>query len=306
MIFIALFILFILVFLFGMMTLRQGLFSLSADSMKVWLAKMTDTPLKGLLAGAIVTAFLHSSSAVMVLTIGLIGAGLMTFRQSIGVILGSNIGTTFTLEMITIDLDVFIVPLAIIGAILMVTKTVKKQNIGKILFGMASVFAAMRGFSFLADPLTSLPLIEQALNEMNTNLFFSLATGTILTALIQSSTAMSGILMGFLAEGTMEFSSALAAILGANIGTCATALLAATGAGKDAKLTAYAHFWLNFAGMLLFFPLIDDYARIAPFTAERMEVQLAHASVLYNVISSLLVLPVANQFGKMIIYLHGK
>ncbi len=306
MIYLAMFILFVSVFLLGMTVLRKGLFSLSADSMKKWIVAMTGTPLKGLVAGAIVTAILHSSSAVMVITIGLISAGILTFRQSIGIILGSNIGTTFTLEMITIDIDIFIVPLAVIGAILIITNSSRFKNIGRILFGMAAVFAAMRGFSYLADPLTTLPAIEKTLHQMNTNLLLSLAAGTILTAIIQSSTAMSGILMGFLSEGTIEFASALAAILGANIGTCATALLASTGAGKEARLTAYAHFWLNFGGMLLFFPFVDDYARIAPLTAERMDVQLAHASVLYNVISSLLVLPFAERFGKMIIYFHGR
>jgi phosphate:Na+ symporter len=306
MVYLALFILFVAVFLLGMMVLRKGLFSLSADSMKIWIVRMTGTPLKGLIAGVIVTAILHSSSAVMVITIGLISAGILTFRQSIGIILGSNIGTTFTLEMITINIDIFIVPLAVIGAFMMVTKASRYQNIGRILFGMAAVFASMRGFSYLADPLTTLPVIEHTLNQMNTNLFVSLAAGTVLTAIIQSSTAMSGILMGFLSEGTIEFASALAAILGANIGTCATALLASAGAGKEARLTAYAHFWLNFAGMLVFFPLVDDYARIAPLTADRMDVQLAHASVLYNVISSLLVLPFADRFGKMIIFFHGR
>lgn len=306
MVVLTMFIIFIFIFLLGMILLRKGLFKLSADSMKDWLGRMTGTPLKGLIAGTIVTAVLHSSSAVMVLTIGLISAGLLTFRQSIGIILGSNIGTTFTLEIITINIDVFIIPLAIIGAILIVSNSERSQNIGKILFGMAAVFAAMRGFSFLADPLTSLPIIEQTLKQINSNLFFSLVVGTVLTGMIQSSTAMSGILMGFLSEGTIEFASALAAMLGANIGTCATALLASTGAGREAKLTAYAHFWLNFTGMLVFFPLIDEYAQIAPFTADRLEVQLAHASVLYNVISSLLVLPVADRFGKIIIFLHGR
>ncbi|SEM30029.1 phosphate:Na+ symporter [Mesobacillus persicus] len=306
MIYLTMFILFVSIFLLGMMMLRKGLFSLSADSMKDWLARMTGTPLKGLLAGAIVTALLHSSSAVMVLTIGLISAGMLTFRQSIGIILGSNIGTTFTLEIITINIDIFIVPLAVIGAALMVLSNERSQNIGRISFGMAAVFAAMRGFSYLAVPLTSLPIVEHTLEQLNHSLFLSLAAGTVLTAIIQSSTAMSGILMGFLSEGTIEFASALTAMLGANIGTCATALLASAGAGKEARLTAYAHLWLNLAGTLAFLPFINDYSSIAPLTAERVEVQLAHASVIFNIVSSILVLPFADRFGKLIIYFHGK
>jgi phosphate:Na+ symporter len=306
MVYAFMFILFVALFLSGMLTLRRGLFHLSADSMRAWLAGMTGTPLKGLLAGTLVTAILHSSSAVMVITIGLISAGMLTFRQSIGIILGSNIGTTFTLELITINLDIFIVPLAVIGACLILARKEKHRSFGQILFGMAAVFAAMRGFSYLAGPLTSLPVVEQWLSQLNDSLLYSLGAGTLLTALIQSSTALSGILMGFLSEGTIHFSSAIAAMLGANIGTCVTALLASAGAGKEARLTAYAHLWLNIAGTLAFLPFINDYAHIAPMTADRMEVQLAHASVLFNIVSSLLVLPFADRFGRMIIYFHGE
>lgn len=306
MVYFALFILFIAMFLGGMTLLRRGLFRLSADSMRHWLAGMTNTPLKGLLAGTIITAILHSSSAVMVITIGLISAGMLTFRQSIGIILGSNIGTTFTLEMITFNIDIFIIPLAIIGAGLMVTRRPSLHNIGWVLFGMAAVFSAMRGFSHLATPLTSLPAVEQALGQLNESLYLSLGAGALLTAIIQSSTAMTGIVMSFLSEGTINFPAGLTIMLGANIGTCATALLASTGAGKEARLTAFAHLWLNVAGTLLFFPFIDDYASIAPATADRLEVQLAHASVIFNVVSSLLVLPFADRFGKVIIYFHGR
>ncbi|MCM3663953.1 Na/Pi symporter [Mesobacillus subterraneus] len=306
MVYLLLFLLFLAIFIAGMTLLRKGLFQLSASRMKNWLTIMTDTPIKGLIAGTVVTALLHSSSAVMVLTIGLISAGLLKFSQSIGIILGSNIGTTFTLEIITFNIDAFIVPLAVIGAVLMVARNKTWQNLGAISFGIAAVFAAMRGFTFLADPVTSLPVVEQALANLNGSHLISIATGTIVTALIQSSTAMTGIIMGFLAEGTLRMDSAVAAMLGANIGTCITALLASIGAGKEARLTAYAHVWLNIAGAAAFYPFIDQIAEIAPLTAARPEVQLAHISVVYNIIASLLVLPMAEKFGRMIEFIHGK
>jgi phosphate:Na+ symporter len=306
MVYLFYFLLFLAVFIAGMTLLRKGLFQLSASRMKNWLAAMTDTPLKGLIAGTIVTALLHSSSAVMVITIGLISAGLLKFSQSIGIILGSNIGTTFTLEIITFNIDAFIVPFAVIGAVLMVSRNKTWQNIGAISFGMAAVFAAMRGFTFLADPVTSLPIAELALSNLNSSHFISIFTGTIVTAMIQSSTAMTGIIMGFLSEGTLSMDSAIAVMLGANIGTCITAMLASIGAGKEARLTAFAHVWLNIAGAAVFFPLIDQIAALAPMTATRPEVQLAHVSVVYNIIASLLVLPIAEKFGRMIEFIHGK
>jgi phosphate:Na+ symporter len=306
MVYLLLFIVFLAVFIGGMTLLRKGLFELSASRMKNWLALMTDTPIKGMIAGMTVTALLHSSSAVMVITIGLISAGLLRFSQSIGIILGSNIGTTFTLEIITFNIDAFIVPFAIIGAILLVFRNRTWQNLGAISFGIAAIFAAMRGFTFLADPVTSLPAVEHALANLNNSHWISILTGTIVTGMIQSSTAMTGIVMGFLSEGTLSMDSAIAAMLGANIGTCITALLASIGAGKEAKLTAFAHVWLNIAGAALFFPFIGEIAALAPLTAERPDVQLAHVSVIYNLIASLLVLPVAEKFGVMIEVIHGK
>ncbi|MBT2685589.1 Na/Pi symporter [Bacillus sp. ISL-37] len=306
MVYLLFFLLFLAVFIGGMTLLRKGLFELSASRMKNWLAVMTDTPLKGLIAGAVVTALLHSSSAVMVITIGLISAGLLKFSQSIGIILGSNIGTTFTLEIITFNIDAFIVPFAVIGAILMVSRNRTWQNIGAISFGMAAVFAAMRGFTFLADPVTSLPIVELALTNLNNSHLISIFTGTVVTAMIQSSTAMTGIIMGFLSEGTLSMDSAIAAMLGANIGTCITAMLASIGAGKEARLTAFAHVWLNIAGAAVFYPFIEQIAALALMTAARPEVQLAHVSVVYNVIASILVLPVAEKFGKIIELIHGR
>jgi phosphate:Na+ symporter len=305
MIYLLLFLLFLGIFLGGMSLLRKGLFQLSASRMKNWLALMTDTPVKGLIAGAVVTALLHSSSAVMVITIGLISAGMLKFSNSIGIILGSNIGTTFTLELITFNIDIFIVPMAIIGAIMLVLKNRTWQNIGAISFGIAAIFASMRGFTFLADPVTSIPAVENALTNLNHSHLASILTGTIVTGLIQSSTAMTGIIMGFLTEGTLKMDSAIAAMLGANIGTCITALLASVGAGREARLTAFAHVWLNVAGAAAFYPFIDQISGIAPQTADRAEVQLAHVSVVYNVIASLLVLPVAERFGRMVEFLHG-
>ncbi|MBS8264959.1 Na/Pi cotransporter family protein [Mesobacillus boroniphilus] len=306
MVYLLFFLLFLAVFIGGMTLLRKGLFELSASRMKNWLTVMTDTPLKGLIAGTIATALLHSSSAVMVITIGLISAGLLKFSQSIGIILGSNIGTTFTLEIITFNIDAFIVPFAVIGAILMVSRNKTWQNIGAISFGIAAVFAAMRGFTFLADPVTSLPIVELALANLNNSHLVSIISGTVVTAMIQSSTAMTGIIMGFLSEGTLSMDSAIAAMLGANIGTCITAMLASIGAGKEARLTAFAHVWLNIAGAAVFYLFIDQIAALAPMSATRPEVQLAHVSVIYNIVASLLVLPVAEKFGKMIEFIHGK
>jgi phosphate:Na+ symporter len=304
--YIVLFIFCILLFIFGMNIIRIGLFHISAEKLKSWLIRLTSSPFKGMLTGTFITALLQSSTAVMVITIGLISAKIMTFPQSIGIILGTNIGTTFKTELITFDIDAAIVPLAVIGAILILFQNKKTRSIGMAVFGIAAVFTAMKGFEYLAQPLTSLPIVHNGLLKLNGSIIMSLLIGTILTIIIQSSTAMTGIAMGFLTAGLLKLDAGIAIMLGANIGTCITAIIASIGGGKEAKLAAYAHVWLNVFGVLLFIPLIPTLTTLAPYIASHKDVQLAHISVIFNVASSLIVLPFATRFGKMILYLHNK
>lgn len=306
MLYIILFILFILLFIFGMTIIRLGLFNLSADKLRDWLIKLTSTPFKGMLTGTFITALLQSSTAVMVITIGLISARIMTFPQSIGIILGTNIGTTFKTELITFNLDAILVPLAICGALLSFFTNKKVRSIGMLIFGIAAVFTAMKGFELLAHPLTSLNIISNFILSINDNIFLSLVTGAGITAIIQSSTAMTGIAMGFLTAGLLQLDAGIAIVLGANIGTCITAIIASIGGGKEARLAAFAHVWLNVFGVLLFIPLIPLLTAEAPLLASEKNVQLAHISVIFNVATSLIVLPFATRFGEMILFLHGK
>jgi phosphate:Na+ symporter len=306
MLYILLFILCILLFIFGMNIIRIGLFNLSAAKLKDWLIKLTNTPLKGMLTGTLITALLQSSTAVMVITIGFVSARMMTFPQSIGIILGTNIGTTFKTELITFDIDTAIVPLSIIGAFLILFKNRKTRSIGFLIFGIASVFTAMKGFELLANPLTQIPFVKHSLLSLNDSIFFCVLAGAVFTAIIQSSTAMTGIAMGFLTAGLLQLDAGIAIVLGANIGTCITAVIASIGGGQEAKLAAYAHVWLNVFGVLLFIPLIPFLNSMAPYLADQIDVQLAHISVIFNVAVSLIVLPFATQFGHMILYLHKK
>jgi phosphate:Na+ symporter len=175
-----------------------------------------------------------------------------------------------------------------------------------LLFGIASVFTAMKGFELLAHPLTSMSLIHQFILSLNNNIFLSLLTGTVITSIIQSSTAMTGIAMGFLTAGLLKLDAGIAIMLGANIGTCITAIIASIGGGKESRMAAFAHVWLNVFGVLLFIPLIPILSENANLLAKYKDVQLAHISVIFNVATSVMVLPFATKFGEMIVYLHGK
>lgn len=303
---VAIFIILALLFLLGMTWMRIGLFNLSGSAMEDWLKKVTNSPFKGMLAGIAMTAVLQSSSAVTVIAVGLVSARILTFPQTIGIILGTNIGTTITLEFFTFDLSKIILPLLTIGLIFQFLKNAKVKSAGFILLGIGIIFTSMNGFEWLASSLENVSAIDNLISLMGNSTIFSFLAGTLLTALIQSSTVVTGISMSFLATGTFPLETGLAIMLGANLGTCATALFASIGAGNEARLTAFAHIWLNLAGALLFLPLINILANVSMTLTYSPETQLAHASVIYNVICSILVLPIAQQFGKFVIWMHGK
>ncbi|MDZ5470936.1 Na/Pi symporter (plasmid) [Bacillus sp. 31A1R] len=305
MLYLFLFIFLITIFIIGMTILRTGLFNVSGDSLKGWILKLTDTPWKGLLVGTIVTGILQSSSAVMVMTIGLISARMLTFRRSIGIILGTNIGTTFTTEFITFNIDSLLIPMAIIGTLLIFWNNQKVKSVGFIFLGISFVFSAMTGFEYLANPIASLPYIEESIYKLNDSYIYSVLVGIVITSIIQSSTATTGIIMGFLSSDILTIGSGIAIMLGSNVGTCVTAFIASIGGGKESKLCAYAHIWLNVIGVLSFYPLINYLAELAPLLASEPDVQLAHISVVFNVISSLLVVPFANLFARFITKIHG-
>ena len=297
---------YIAIFLFGMTILRTGLYHLSRDRMKEWLIKVTNSPWQGMLTGTIITMILQSSSAVMVLTIGLVAAGYLTFQQSIGIILGTNIGTTFTTELITFRLDDYIIPMLVGGAALLFIHRRIPFCLGSMLFGLGCIFVAMRGFEQLALPLSSLEAIHHIIEQANTNEMLGLGIGTLITAVIQSSTATTGIIMSFLNENLLTLKTGIVILFGANIGTCITALLATIGANKEAKLTAFAHVWLNVLGVIFFFPFIQMFEQFVSQLTPLPDVQLAHVSLLFNVLCSVLALPMTGILAAFIIKMHGR
>ncbi|THE15414.1 Na/Pi cotransporter family protein [Bacillus timonensis] len=301
---ISLFAVFIAIFLFGMTVMRTGLYNLTGDNLKVWLIRFTDTPFKGLLTGTIITAIIHSSSAVMVLVVGLIATGYLTFKQSIGIILGTNIGTTFTAEMITFDIFDWIVPILILGFLCLLISNQQVFSFGAFLFGLGCMFVAMNGFEQLARPISQFPSIHTFFQHTNESSIFGVGVGTILTSIIQSSTATTGIIMGFMNEQLLNLNAGIAVLLGANIGTCITAYIASLGSKHEAKLAAYAHIWVNVLGVMLFFPFIHVLGQVAMLLTTHPDVQIAHVSLIFNVLTSLLFLPFAGVLTKFIMKIH--
>lgn len=236
----------------------------------------------------------------MVLTIGLVSAGQLSLPRTIGIVLGTNIGTTTTLEFLAYGSETFIFPLLATGTLLVLFSGKRGQPFGLFCYGLGAIFLAMYGFERLAHPLSQSEWVYRLLNQMNESSWLSVAAGTLITAIIQSSTAMTGIAMGFLRSGLLSLSSGIGLMLGANIGTCADAYIASIGSGREAKFVAYFHIWLNVFGVLLFFPFLDSFTRMIASLGNQPEQQLAHAGVLFNVIVSVLVLPFAKPIAAIL------
>lgn len=295
---------FIALFLFGMVIMRAGLLNLGKESFQVMIQKLTDSPWKGLIVGAIATAILQSSSAIIIMVVGLVATGLLTFRHSIGIILGANIGTTMTTELLALDLSSLIIPLLVIGLIGLLIPLDNAYSIGCLSFGLACIFIAMNGLETLAYPLSSIPSVHSFFDLTNDYNLLGIGVGAILTAIIQSSTATTALAMGFMNDNILSLNAGISIMLGANVGTCITAYLASIGTGHSSKLVAYANIWLNIFGVLAFLPLINWLGvTVANMTPLPM-VQLAHASLLFNVICSLFMLPFVNRFAGFIERIH--
>lgn len=252
-------------FLYGMSLMSTGLERIAGGKLEGILKKMTSTPLKGLALGVVITGIIQSSSAVTVMLVGLVNSGLMELPRTVGVLMGSNIGTTVTawiLSLVGISGDNIFLKLlkpesfspilAIIGVIMMMTsKTTKKKDIGTVLIGFAILMYGMEFMSDSVKPLASSPSFTSIITAFN-NPLLGILTGLVLTAIIQSSSASVGILEALSLTGGITYGMAIPIIMGQNIGTCVTALLSSIGVSKNAKRVAVIHISFNVIGTAIF------------------------------------------------------
>ncbi|RYL91614.1 Na/Pi cotransporter family protein [Sporolactobacillus sp. THM7-4] len=294
------FILYILLFLLGMGVMTGGMHTLVGGKMQNVLQKAADTPFKGLIIGTFASILLQSSSAVTIITVGLIAARAILFSQSIGIILGANVGTTLTGEIATLPIGSMYFVFLLIGIVMMCLPLRHSFSIGSLLFGIGCLFASMAGFSSLAEPLVQSPFIRDLLIDSNESLLYAVVVGTLFSAIIQSSSATMLVCMGFLDHGILSLPSAIAIMFGSNVGTCLTTYLASLGAGQEGRWTAYTHILFNILSVLLFFPLIMPLADFSMTIAGNSRTALAHTSVVFNLISAFLALPLAGPFGRWV------
>ncbi|WP_144532436.1 Na/Pi symporter [Bacillus pumilus] len=293
----------IFIFLWSMGLLRKGLMALASSRIEKSLLLFTDHPVKAFLVSIIFTGILQSSSAFMVIVIGFVSTGILSFKKSIPMILGTNIGSTFTTEFIAIKMDVFMWVLILVGLICMILGRKSFRHAGKSIFGLGMIFFCIQGFSKIAGMMTSQPETLRFLEMMQHSDWTALLSGTIFTAIVHSSSVCIGILMGFMNEGTVGLQEGISFVLGSNIGTCITAVMAAISGGYAARQTAYAHVLFNVLGVLLCLPFLAMMTEFVALLANTPAQQIAHFSLLFNVASSLLFFPFIRPFHTLILCL---
>lgn len=284
-------------FLYGMQMMSTGLEAAAGDRMKQILQRMTSNRFLGVGAGALITAVIQSSSATTVMVVGFVNSGLMTLRQAVWIIMGANIGTTITGQLIALDVGELAPVFAFVGVVLVVF--FKKPNIrhtGNIIAGLGVLFIGMDMMGNAMVPLQSSRTFIELLTEFE-NPILGILAGTVFTAIIQSSSASVGILQALAANGIVQLSSAAYVLFGQNIGTCITALLASIGTNRNARRTTVIHISFNVIGTVVFSilcmttPLISWMVGLAPDNPAK---QIANLHTLFNIVTTLLLLPAGN------------
>ena len=303
-------------FLFGMSTMTDGLEKLSSGRLEHILERLTSNVFKGVLLGAVVTGLIQSSAATTVMCVGFVNAGIMKLEQTVGIIMGANIGTTVTAQLLRLgDIDadnivmMFLQPsflgpiLAVVGIIFyMFIKGGHKRIVGQIVLGLGLLFIGMNTMSSAVEPLKNLPEIQSVFTAFS-NPLLGVAVGAAVTALLQSSSDSMGILQAISTTGVVSFNIAMPLIMGQNIGTCITALISSVGASKNAKRTAMIHLFFNIIGSVFF--LVVLYAGNAlfrfPFWENTMDMgSIANLHLAFNIACTALLLPFHRQLVKLV------
>lgn len=293
----------IAIFLFGMQVMRIGFENLFLEKMKSLLYHLTQNSVVGLLTGTVATAILQSSSAVTLLTIAFTQARILTFKQALGIILGANIGTSLTTELIAFNIERFGVYFFVIGFAMFLTPHTSLRSMGLAFGGFGLLFLGMDTMQTITPILKQAGWVEALYLFGEDGVISGVIAGTFLTALIQSGSATTAITMNLIYEQLLPLSAAIAIVLGSNIGTCITAVIASIGTNSDSKRVALAHVMLNFGGVLLFLPLIPLLTSVVEGMTPFPMQQVAHAQTIFNIVCSLAVLPFVGYFERIVILL---
>lgn len=299
------FIIGISLFLYGMNLMSKSLEKSAGDNLKSIIKIMTKNTFTGILVGAIFTAIIQSSSATTVMVVSFVNVGMMNLNQAIGLIMGANIGTTITTQLISFDLGNIIYITLVLGIMIFILfKDKNIKNIGKILIGFSILFIGMDIMTDSLNPLTNYSIFKEMLINFGKYPIMGVLVGLGITAIIQSSSAVGGILIALSQKGLLPINSALYILYGQNIGTCITALLSSIGTNKNAKRAAIMHLIFNISGMIIFVIALNNILIhiVTQLTPNNISRQIANASTIFNVVTVTVLAP----FSKYIVKISQK
>jgi phosphate:Na+ symporter len=284
------------IFLFGIKYMGDGLQNAAGDRLKNILDRFTTNPFMGVLAGIFITALIQSSSGTTALTVALVSAGFMKLRQAIGVIMGANIGTTVTAFIIGIDIGAYALPIIAAGAVLLFFFKNRTINaFGQIVFGFGSLFLGLELMSGGMKPLRSLDAFQDLMVSMSDNPVLGVVIGTVLTVIVQSSSATIGILQELFGSGAINLKASLPVLFGDNIGTTITAVLASIGTSISARRAASVHVMFNIIGTIIFMIFLGAYTNFVEYLQSALnlnpEMTIAFAHGFFNVTNTIIQFP---------------
>lgn len=289
-------------FLYGMNMMSNGLELAAGNKMKTILEKLTSNRFLGVGVGALITALIQSSSATTVMCVGFVNSGLMTLESAVWVIMGANIGTTITGQLIALDISALAPVIAFIGvALITFFKSKKLDAFGSIIAGLGILFMGMDMMSSAMSPLRTMPEFVGLITKFE-NPLIGILVGALFTAIIQSSSASVGILQALALSGVITLPSAIYVLFGQNIGTCITSVLASIGTGRNAKRTTILHLSFNIIGTVIFVivSMIFPFASVMQsLTPGNVPAQIANVHTVFNVVTTVILLP----FGKKLVEL---
>lgn len=291
-------------FLFGMQLMASGMQKAAGDRLRRILEILTTKPIVAVLTGIIVTVLVQSSSTTTVMVVGFANAGLMTLHQAVGTILGANIGTTVTMQIVSFKISTLVYPALGIGAVLnFFGKRRLYKYVGQAILGFGILFLGMMTMSQGMSPLKNLPAFLNLMTQFGHRPLLGVVIGAFFTALVQSSSAATGVIVALTLQNLLDLPAAVALILGTNIGTCITALLASVGTTLSARRTAVAHIVFNLLGVLIVLLFFRPFVALVMETGGNVTRQAANAHTLFNVFNTLLVLPFFKFFVSIITFL---
>ena len=288
-------------FLYGMQMMSSGLEAAAGNRMKGILERLTSNRILGVAVGAVITAVIQSSSATTVMVVGFVNSGMMSLKQAVWVIMGANIGTTITGQLIALDVGAIAPLFAFVGvAMIVFLKKPQLHHYGSILAGLGVLFIGMEMMGTSMEPLREMPAFVNMVSTFS-NPLVGIAVGAIFTAIIQSSSASVGILQALAVSGVVGLDTSVYVLFGQNIGTCITAVLAAIGTSRNAKRTTVVHLSFNIIGTVLF-TILCRVTPLVPFMqslTDNPAAQIANMHTLFNVVTTLLLLPCGGLLVKL-------